>query len=360
MVDDSVRNGDNFQYTEQQPQYAKQDIRKVEDENVLELKNLKSSEPSSVSEMKLQKSSYVNVNGQKERRDEFTQQVNENGELMERIKQKIQSKQESELATPDTRVLTEIEISPKGIRKPYEEDGGSRNIIKKKFKLKRRYVPNKTSNNLIDEFKLKNIVRYLPEEMAEYIYETGDEKTIAIAIENYLQLGILSREEALIYLQRIKSILNNLKEREIREKKPEEHRVFRHLYGNSRNKVDVNEALSDLRDIQELIRKYELSQEENNNVDFDNNYEWENEKYESKNLNEKLQNFESLFSKSSMEEVIYHLAKILFYQSFSINGFEAQESVKEFTAFLEKQIQEGRISRSMERKVFIDSKMYSL
>lgn len=44
----------------------------------------------------------------------------------------------------------------------------------------------------IDEFKLKNIVRYLPEEMAEYIYETGDEKTIAIAIENYLQLGIVS------------------------------------------------------------------------------------------------------------------------------------------------------------------------
>lgn len=97
---------------------------------------------------------------------------------------------------------------------------------------------------------------------------------------------------------------------------------------------------------------------------------------EYRNLADKLQNFENLFSESSMEGVIYQLAKVLFYQSFSMSkllknglynnrkyneiiiafsfrsdGFEAQESLKQFTTFLETQVDEGHISRNMERKV---------
>lgn len=45
----------------------------------------------------------------------------------------------------------------------------------------------------------------------------------------------------------------------------------------------------------------------------------ETEKEDYRNLMEKLQNFENLFAKASMESVIYQLAKVLFYQSFSIS-----------------------------------------
>ena len=38
-----------------------------------------------------------------------------------------------------------------------------------------------------------------------------------------------------------------------------------------------------------------------------------------RNLAEKLKNFENMFSRTSMEGVIYQLAKILFYQSFSMS-----------------------------------------
>lgn len=50
----------------------------------------------------------------------------------------------------------------------------------------------------MDTLKMKNVIRYLPKEMAEYIYKTGDEKTVTMAIENYLQLGIVSWVEAVV------------------------------------------------------------------------------------------------------------------------------------------------------------------
>lgn len=79
--------------------------------------------------------------------------------------------------------------------------------------------------------------------MAAYIYESGDEETVASTVENYLQLGIvgissrladfqlfgfllykfyflqLDREQALVYLQRIKTILDELRAQEVRNKK---------------------------------------------------------------------------------------------------------------------------------------------
>lgn len=38
---------------------------------------------------------------------------------------------------------------------------------------------------------MKNIIRYQPEEMAEYIFETGDEKSVSTAVQNYLQTGVV-------------------------------------------------------------------------------------------------------------------------------------------------------------------------
>ncbi|XP_065225514.1 uncharacterized protein LOC135849167 isoform X2 [Planococcus citri] len=322
-------------------EYEKQ----LEDEDVRELKNLKSS-------------------------------VNKNGELMERVQQKIDSKQESESVQPKTQVLTEIEIAPKSNHKWSQDDVQIRDNFQKKMapvKQKHWSADNAAANNLLDQFKMKTVVKYLPVEMADYIYQTGDERSVTMAIENYLRLGIMDRDEAIAYLQEIKSILNTIKENDLRDKKQEQQRRYMEMYENSRNnRVDMNQALSDLKDIQQLIqnkflkRAYTLDNFENQNTRYRYNNKDEVEAPENyidegvqfrfsekdyKNLAEKLQGFESLFSESSMEGVIYELAKVLFYQSFSMNGLEAQESLKQFTTFLETQVDEGHISPNIERKV---------
>lgn len=55
----------------------------------------------------------------------------------------------------------------------------------------------------VQTLRMKNIVRYQPEEMAEYIYETGDEKTVTTAIENYLQIGMVSTVNKFIIIASI-------------------------------------------------------------------------------------------------------------------------------------------------------------
>lgn len=359
----SERNADHDLANKELQDYQKQ----LEDENVQELKNLKSIPVSSLSKTKFHKAFYANENGKKEQHIESAEQVNQNGELIERMQQKINTMKNSELEKPKTHAMTEIEIPSEGIHKIYE-GVIQREMSKKKYDFKHQYPDNKVNDNSVEIFGMKNIIRYQPEEMAEYIFETGDEKSVSTAVQNYLQTGVLNHKEVLAYLQQIKAALNMLEEREMREKKQEQRRFFENLYGNTKNKMDVNQALSDLKDIQQLIQdkylkqlpeegsldrpyfKYDHNQEDMDGVENDG-LDVETEKEDYRNLMEKLQNFENLFAKASMESVIYQLAKVLFYQSFSISGLEAQESIKQFSGFLEKQVEEGHISRNMERKV---------
>lgn len=50
--------------------------------------------------------------------------------------------------------------------------------------------------------------------MAEYIYWTGDEKNVALMIEQFLQKGLISRQEAINFLQSIKLNLDFMEARD--------------------------------------------------------------------------------------------------------------------------------------------------
>lgn len=58
-----------------------------------------------------------------------------------------------------------------------------------------------------------------------------------------------------------------------------------------------------------------------------------------------------LYTEYSLEEVIYQLAKLLFTQSLSHSGAEAQQALQKFTNFLEAEAAQGHISRALEKKV---------
>lgn len=231
----------------------------------------------------------------------------------------------------------------------------------------------------MDDRNAKNaVIPYTPLEMAEYIYETGDEKTVTLAVEHFLQNGIFDREEAIYYLQDIKSALNALQQQSVEEQERKDKKDLRSPYDKvfeyPRSRSEVKEALSDLKEIQKLLQsKYIKSfpstddigdepyggyhrERDDEEIDAENNSDNNEGKIrltekDYQSLIEKLQLFENLFSEASMEEVIYELAKVLFSQSFTMGGAEAQDALKQFTSFLETQVEEGHISRNMERKV---------
>lgn len=68
-------------------------------------------------------------------------------------------------------------------------------------------------------------------------------------------------------------------------------------------------------------------------------------------LLERLRLADFLYTEYSLEEVIYQLAKVIFTQSLSDGNVDAQTALTKFINFLEKEAEEGRISRALEKKV---------
>ncbi|CAH1994266.1 unnamed protein product [Acanthoscelides obtectus] len=80
----------------------------------------------------------------------------------------------------------------------------------------------------------------------------------------------------------------------------------------------------------------------------------ENEKLAEDEYNELLERLtlaDLLYTEYSLEEVVYHLAKVMFTQSLTRGSNEAQQALQKFTDFLEIETAQGRISRTLERKV---------
>lgn len=57
-------------------------------------------------------------------------------------------------------------------------------------------------------------MEYSPLDMAEYIYWTGDEKNVALMIEELLEEGLMSRQEAINFLQSVKHNLDFMQARD--------------------------------------------------------------------------------------------------------------------------------------------------
>lgn len=74
--------------------------------------------------------------------------VNQNGELIERMQQKINTMKNSELEKPKTHAMTEIEIPSEGIHKIYE-GVIQREMSKKKYDFKHQYPDNKVNDNSV-------------------------------------------------------------------------------------------------------------------------------------------------------------------------------------------------------------------
>lgn len=204
-----------------------------------------------------------------------------------------------------------------------------------------------------------NAMQFTPGDIAEYIFWTGDEKGVTVAVNEFLKEGFMTREEAVDFLQEIQQILEYLRtlygqlglgtEKLIsKDKSP-------NLINNEKNKyVDKRPEILRFKINHMLAKRLEdilsgISPESHqNNLETDP-ASW---KYKAglEDL-EKIRETDLFYTEYALEEVIHQLAKVIFKQYLTQGNKEAKEAFEKFTFFLEKQVEKNQISVSLEKKI---------
>ncbi|XP_068631340.1 uncharacterized protein [Battus philenor] len=248
----------------------------------------------------------------------------------------------------------------------------------------------KETRNNMDHYSPYPGVQYSPLDMAEYVFWTGDERGVTTAIEDFLQEGMMTKEEAINFLQEIKFNIDYLRahysqsaraaEESVQQEKlrnmlleqnAKEYQYRAGLqslpFSNNADLIrnvaakswDLNNNLlpqalplsSDIRS-EPVKRSYDPMLQSNiistSDYDRDNNIITE-EEYEE--MMEKLRAADNLYTEYTLEEIIYQLAKMMFSQSLSRDPASARAATQRFMTFLELEAERGQLSRTIEKKV---------
>ncbi|KAL1453363.1 hypothetical protein WDU94_007504 [Cyamophila willieti] len=225
-------------------------------------------------------------------------------------------------------------------------------------------------------------VQASPKDIAEYVFWTGDEKSVTSAIEDYMQAGMMTREEAISLLEDIKLYLGDIQDHY-------EHEKLKHQLKFSRNNEIPSSGIgnfpmnnlkrtndfdnTELNQIRQQLFKANYNKRTSSQIinnlaqskypsysslkssDTSNNIYDKISEEDYEELMEKLKVADLQYTEYSLEDIIYQLAKVMFAQSLShvlshCNS-EAQDALQKFTTFLENELDQGRISRTLEKKV---------
>lgn len=237
--------------------------------------------------------------------------------------------------------------------------------------------------------------------MAQYIFWTGDEEGVAKAVEELIDEGLMSRENAIAFLNDIRlgiDYLENtysLKHGEAKNVRvstfpvktackltflsqtipfaritpmtttstteaPIEELPFNYNYNyqkfhsffkpSHKNKIHADEnetptlspaALKALENIPSLVKMAEVQRFANKQDALAS--------YDEEGGRSRLADF--LYGEYSLEEVIYQLAKTMFTQSLTHGSEESQAALQKLTKFLESEGKNGRISPALQKKI---------
>ncbi|XP_076066007.1 uncharacterized protein LOC143039617 isoform X2 [Oratosquilla oratoria] len=164
-------------------------------------------------------------------------------------------------------------------------------------------------------------INYTPLDLAMYVYKTGDEDGVILAIEELMAQRVMSISEALNFLRQIRDNLRLLSEQD------EEMKDF------PLDSQDMSKKRSPLLD--EL--DYEAAMER---------VRGDSGPLTSNNIQEQL------YTEFSLEEIIYQLARLFIAQANRYEGDAGSaRALQDVAALLEKEVARGTISRQMEREV---------
>ncbi|CRK95109.1 CLUMA_CG008587, isoform A [Clunio marinus] len=223
--------------------------------------------------------------------------------------------------------------------------------------------------------------KYSAYDMAQYIFWTGDEEGVAKAIEELIDEGLMSRENAITFLNDIRIGIDylentyNLKNGETKNtspfvrftsfttsttEAPVEDLPFNYNYNyqkfhsffkpSHKNKIHFDEdetptlspvVLKVLEKIPSLLKLTE--------VHSFNNKQGLKSSFDEEGGRSRLADF--LYGEYPLEEVIYQLAKVMFTQSLTHGSEESQDALQKLTQFLDNEGKNGRISPTLQKKV---------
>lgn len=132
---------------------------------------------------------YTNINGKEKEVAHTKEEVDKDGSVLAKVEQRIDKTDES--GRP--RITTSLEIPSQNIHK---------------------VIHNRLLPPAVD-LKAEGPAgfQYSPADIADYIFWTGDERGVTSAIEEYLKEGIMSRNDAIDFLQEIKKNLEEIQNR---------------------------------------------------------------------------------------------------------------------------------------------------
>uniref|UniRef100_A0A224XS08 Putative conserved secreted protein n=1 Tax=Panstrongylus lignarius TaxID=156445 RepID=A0A224XS08_9HEMI len=170
------------------------------DEDVRELQQLKPGEGgNSMSVMKSHSVLFTNINGNKQQHEDRKEEVEKNGELVARVQQQFDKNGQNS----EPHVKTSLDIPARNVHR----------IVEHGPKMQRpALIPFKQPDtNFMQPYRPYSGMQYSPLDMAEYVFWTGDERGATSAIEEFLQDGLMTRDEAIAFLEEIKQNLELLK-----------------------------------------------------------------------------------------------------------------------------------------------------
>lgn len=205
--------------------------------------------------------------------------------------------------------------------------------------------------------------QYSSFDMAQYVFWTGDEAGVAKAVEEFIQEGLMSRENAIKFLRDIRigieylqnSYANRIFPDHLKigsQKKAESSKTPATLIstlttdkpyeseGSSLNPTFSTNIRKTLEGMPSLLRLQEATNDHNkeNSIEYDE-------------MSGRMRLADFLYAEYSLEEVIYQLAKVMFSQSLTHGSEQAQRALQRLTGFLETEGEHGRISPALQKKI---------
>lgn len=195
-------------------------------------------------------------------------------------------------------------------------------------------------------FLRHNNGQYSSLEMAQYVFWTGDEEGVARAVEEFIQKGLMSRENAIKFLREISMGIEYLENQYSNRAQNDQHtetvrRETTTTFKPTTPKTTITtspppQKEKEFHHVPSLTKVNEISNEKTKDYDESTG---------------RLRIADFLYAEYSLEEVIYQLAKVMFSQSLTRGSEQAQEALQRLTGFLESEGAHGRISPALQKKV---------
>lgn len=310
-----------------------------------------------ISISKIKTSLFSDVNGRRTGLKETQQQVNKDGAVLAKLVAKTELNQEKDKPAK-AHTLTEIDVPSEGIHRTFHKEAEGENAEQDSMVSDLEPV--------IDKINALSGFDYSPLDMAEYVFWTGDEKGVTLAIEDFLEEGLMTRDEAINFLQSIKNNLDYIQAhyqglRKMEEKianklqdqiglgnenSPYEDKVRASILAAVKSKSNpYGRKFMKALEHQQILKQ----QEEMDEKPKRSQRVVEGEDYEE--MMDRLKGADFLNNDYTLEEVIYELAKVMFSQSLAQGSKQAHNALRRFTDYLEKEVAYGQISRDLEKKI---------